>query len=157
MPRVQDAAARRLALHHRSLDQLCAPVELPSLEPCSGLFHKYVETFSGRAGRIHKSHKEASGRGGPARVKQATQVYVLRWPVYSAEGNMQAPKVGSFAEYTEGKSPHTVSKNPWGSGVRLRHRPLQQPSDPRERPRFDRLCASSMPARLIILLRSKAY
>ena len=23
------------------------PVELPSLEPCSGLFHKYVETFSG--------------------------------------------------------------------------------------------------------------
>merc|ERR1719478_2051987 len=23
------------------------PVELPSLEPCSGLFSKYVETFSG--------------------------------------------------------------------------------------------------------------
>ena len=42
--------------------------------------------FGSGLGRVHKSHQEVSGRGGLARAEEATHVYVLRRPLYSAEG-----------------------------------------------------------------------
>ena len=59
-------------------------------------------------GRVHKSHKEAPGRGGPARAEEATHVHVIRRPLHSAEGTILPPYENEKETVTDEYSPKNM-------------------------------------------------